>query len=71
MTRTTTRPSTAATRGTAAIALHRDGTVTLWSARRQQWERGRPSATSDHWDEMDEHNRKRVLRHIMSHGAER
>jgi len=25
------------------IILHRDGTVTMWSCARQQWERGTPS----------------------------
>lgn len=25
------------------IVLHRDGTVTMWSCARQQWERGTPS----------------------------
>lgn len=67
MTRTHARPSAAATRGPSAYSLHRDGTVTLWSARRQQWERGRPSPDSDHWHEMDEADRVRILRHILRH----
>jgi len=65
MTHTTTRPSTAATRGTSAVALHRDGTVTIWSCTsRERWERGVPGPHSDHWAEMDSDARELVARHV-------
>ena len=44
------------------IILHRDGTVTMWSCARQQWERGTPSpADIAEWWPADA---ARIERHV-------
>lgn len=65
MRRTLTRPSTAATLGTAAYELHDDGTVTMWSCARQSWERGVP--TDADLAECDTAMRGDIEAHIAQH----
>lgn len=59
MTRTN-RPRTASS--TATVVLHRDRTVTMWSCRRQQWQRGIPSDAD--LAEMDHTTAARVAQHV-------
>lgn len=48
---------------TGRTALHRDGTITTWNVYRQQWQRG--ARVSDRvLASMDDHERRRVLRHL-------
>jgi hypothetical protein len=44
------------------IVLHRDGTVTMWSCARQQWERGTPDAAD--LAECSGTDSARVARHV-------
>ena len=58
----TDRPSKADRDGYGAVILHRDRTVTMWSCRRQQWERGTPSVSD--LSEWDHDTASRIARHV-------
>lgn len=62
MTRTT-RP--AHVTSPANVVCHRDGTITLWSCHRQQWQRGIP--TDRDLAELDSDNYDRVQHHLTHH----
>jgi len=61
MTRTD-RPRTAT--DCTKIVLHRDGTVTMWSCARQQWERGLPSPSDI--AECSHADAGRIIRHTVA-----
>jgi hypothetical protein len=46
------------------IVLHRDGTVTMWSCARQQWERGTPSPAD--LAECSHADADRIVRHTAA-----
>ena len=52
------------TDSTARIVLHRDGTVTLWSCARQQWERGTPGPSE--LAECSHAEADRIIRHTVA-----
>ena len=58
----TDRPRKATENGLNTLVLHRDGTVTMWSCQRQQWERGTPSDSDlAEWDHL---TADRIAQHI-------
>lgn len=48
--------------GYCKVALHSDGTVTMWSCARQQWEHGVPSDAD--LAELEACDRDVVVRHV-------
>ena len=46
------------------IVLHHDGTVTMWSCARQQWERGTPSPADI--AECSHADADRIVRHTVA-----
>ena len=58
----TRRPNKAARDGFSTLILHRDGTVTLWCVRAQQWMRGLP--TSQQLTQLDADDCAKVMQHL-------